>query len=209
MINKKYYFRIISLISLFTLFSCGGGGGDDSSSASNSANSGPSMTTGGFVSLCTGTSPSAAGAKDPLAGASTGDPIIDNLVNMINAHRSALSPPLPSLIIAEELYLTALGHSEDMDNQNYFLHNAPDGASVVDRVFDEGIAGADYFIIGENLGKGSAYGDAATLFTDWLNSTSHKANIENIDYTHHGIAYVIDEDGEYIWTHVFIKPNCS
>ena len=51
---------------------------------------------------------------------------------------------------------------------------------------------------GENIAWGTGSGDRA--FDMWINSSGHRANIENCSYTHHGVGLA---DGR--WTHLFLQ----
>jgi uncharacterized protein YkwD len=61
-------------------------------------------------------------------------------------------------------------------------------------------AGISYQSAGENIAAG--YSTGASVLSGWLGSSGHKANIENANYTHHGVGYVAE--GNY-WTHVFAR----
>lgn len=63
-------------------------------------------------------------------------------------------------------------------------------------------AGVAYSAAGENIAYGSSTGSA--VLTAWLDSSGHRANIENANFTHHGVG----KAGTY-WTHVFIRASTS
>ena len=65
-------------------------------------------------------------------------------------------------------------------------------------------AGISYQAAAENIAQGYSTGQA--VLNGWLGSTGHRENIENGNYTHHGVGYV--EDGHY-WTHVFARNPSS
>ena len=56
--------------------------------------------------------------------------------------------------------------------------------------------------VGENIAYG--YSSASSTVNAWINSPSHKANLEG-DYTHFGGAIKIDEEGKKYYTNIFIK----
>jgi uncharacterized protein YkwD len=89
-----------------------------------------------------------------------------------------------------------------MRDRDFFSHSNPDGEEPFDRMSDAGIS---YAGAAENIASG--YASAEAVLNGWLNSSGHRANIENGSYTHHGIGYV--EEGNY-WTHVFATdPSVS
>ena len=80
-------------------------------------------------------------------------------------------------------------HSNEMVDEGYFDHTAPDGTTFVDRIL-----GAHYakrngsWTIGENLAWGT--GDLSTpagVMQAWMNSAGHKANILKRSYREIGI----------------------
>lgn len=76
-----------------------------------------------------------------------------------------------------------------------FDHSRPDGRSCF-TVFNEfGISG--YTTAGENIALG--YGSAEDVFNGWMNSSGHRANILNPDFTTLGVG----NSGNY-WVQLFI-----
>ena len=118
-----------------------------------------------------------------------------NFVSLMNDHRE--SQGLDPLVWDSALGGVALAHSQDMKDRAFFAHTNPDGDDPFDRM---AAAGISYRSAGENIAVGQATGQ--TVFDTWIDSSGHRANIENSDYTHHGLEYV--EDGNY-WTHVFAR----
>ncbi len=122
---------------------------------------------------------------------------IHDFVELMNDHRESIG--LSRLAWDDRVYQVALAHSEDMKNRGFFAHENPDGKDPFDRLGDAGIS---YWAAAENIAWGYSTGGA--VFQGWLDSSGHRANIENGNYTHHGVAYVAE--GHY-WTHLFIKPR--
>jgi len=116
--------------------------------------------------------------------------------NLVNEHRKSVG--CSALIEHKGLNILAQKHSEDMKTRNFFSHTNPDGKSPFDRMKDAGIS---YQSSGENIAKGQS--TAEQVLNSWLNSSGHKANIENCNYTHHGIGYV--GEGVHLWTHKFAQ----
>jgi uncharacterized protein YkwD len=83
--------------------------------------------------------------------------------------------------------------------RGFFSHTNPDGLSPFDRL---NAAGVDFTAAGENIAYG--YPSASAVLSAWLGSSGHRANIENGNYTHHGVGL----EGTH-WTHVFIRRPVS
>lgn len=56
--------------------------------------------------------------------------------------------------------------------------------------------------VGENVAYG--YSTTKSTISAWINSPSHKANLEG-DYTHFGVSIKTDADGKKYYTNMFIK----
>ena len=80
----------------------------------------------------------------------------------------------------------ARAHSQDMVARSYFSHTSADGRSFVDRVNGAGYTG--WTNLAENIAWGSgSLGEPSTIFTNWMNSTGHRANILNPNLREIGI----------------------
>ena len=123
------------------------------------------------------------------------DSKIQDFVRIMNSYRASIG--LTQLQWDNKIFTIAQAHSDDMNNRDFFNHTNPDGDSPFDRIQD---AGVSYSSAGENIAKGQT--DAQQVFDDWINSPGHKANIENANYTHHGVGYNAES---HAWTHVFVK----
>jgi uncharacterized protein YkwD len=92
------------------------------------------------------------------------------------------------------LTTAAQGHSDDMAQQNYFSHTTPSGVT-----FDKREEAAGYPTPGgENIAQGQT--SAQQVMTDWMNSSGHRANILNCQFTAIGIG--LATNGWY-WTQDF------
>ncbi|MCP5497318.1 MAG: CAP domain-containing protein [Leptospiraceae bacterium] len=119
---------------------------------------------------------------------------------LVNEHR--VSVGCSSFTLHCGLTTVARTHSQDMANNNYFSHTSQDGTTFSQRITNAGIT---YSSAGENIAAGNS--GAQNTLTQWLNSSGHKANIENCAYTHHGIgrAYSSSSTYGYYWTNVFAQ----
>ena len=113
------------------------------------------------------------------------------LVNNIRAN-NGLNP----LTADWELSRVARYKSHDMKTNKYFSHTSPVYGSPFDMMKSFGIS---YRYAGENIAKGQSTPQA--VVNSWMNSSGHRANILNKNYTHIGVGYV--ESGKY-WTQMFI-----
>lgn len=114
------------------------------------------------------------------------------LVNEIRAENG-----LSALVYNWELGRVARFKSQDMKDNRYFSHTSPVYGSPFEMIRNFGIS---FKSAGENIAKG--YATPQAVVTGWMNSSGHKANILNKNYTQIGVGYV--SDGNY-WTQMFIS----
>jgi|GEM_PF-912645 len=129
------------------------------------------------------------------SGQSDGVPPVEAFVSLVNSHRVSLG--CPTLTWDTRVAEVAVAHSRDMATRRFFSHTNPDGADPWKRL---AAAGVRYTTAGENIAYGQWSAQAA--FRSWMNSASHRRNIEDCAFTHHGVGLY---DGR--WTHVFIRPT--
>lgn len=103
-----------------------------------------------------------------------------------------------------KLALSALAHSRDMANRNYFSHKGKDGSQASVRAKREGY---NWRRIGENIATGQ--GSPKQAMSGWLASPGHCVNIMNRDFTEMGAAYALNSrsDTTIYWTQVFGTPR--
>lgn len=104
---------------------------------------------------------------------------------------------LKALTYDWELSRVARYKSQDMKDNNYFAHNSPVYGTPFQMIKSFGIS---YKSAGENIAKG--YATPQTVVNGWMNSSGHRANILNANYTRIGVGYVAG--GNY-WTQMFIS----
>jgi len=92
-----------------------------------------------------------------------------------------------------QLNQAATNHANDMTTNNFFSHTGSDGSNVGTRVTRTGY---NWSTVGENIASG--YRSAQEVHDGWMNSSGHRANILNSNYTQIGIA----RSGN-IWVQVF------
>jgi len=95
---------------------------------------------------------------------------------------------------------TIYGRAQDMINRDYFAHQIPPCDSYVWPMMSA--YGIDYRSAGENIGWESGYGggeaSAEQVNTDFMNSSDHRANILNANYTDLGVGSASAASG---WTY--------
>lgn len=95
-----------------------------------------------------------------------------------------------------ELSRVARYKSQDMKDNRYFAHNSPTYGTPFEMMRAFGLT---YRSAGENIAYG--YRTPQAVVNGWMNSSGHRANILNANYTQIGVGYVAD--GNY-WTQMFI-----
>lgn len=110
----------------------------------------------------------------------------------------------PALSWNAALGKTALAHSKDMADKDYFSHQGRDASQVSDRASR---AGYRWQRIGENIAAGQ--GSAEQVMAGWLASPGHCKNIMNPDFTEMGAAYATNPKSAATsyWTQVFGTPR--
>lgn len=116
------------------------------------------------------------------------------VLDLVNEQRAANG--LSALTLSSSLSTVAQAKAQDMKDNRYFNHTSPTYGSPFDMMKAFGIT---YRAAGENIAMG--YATPKAVVTGWMNSTGHRANILNANYSQMGIGYV--ESGNY-WCQMFI-----
>ena len=105
------------------------------------------------------------------------------------------------LTLSDQLTNVASIKAKDMADKNYFSHDSPTYGSPFDMMKQFGIS---YSYAGENIAAGQK--SAAEVMNSWMNSSGHKANILNKNFTQLGVGF--KRGGQYgtEWVQLFIKP---
>ena len=120
--------------------------------------------------------------------------VASKLLNLVNKARNENG--LSSLTLNSSLSNVAQKKAEDMKNNNYFSHTSPTYGSPFDMIKSFGI---NYKTAGENIAMGQKTAEA--VFNAWMNSSGHRANILNKNFTQMGIGYT---SGNTYWSQMFI-----
>lgn len=127
----------------------------------------------------TTTKPAEKPANQPSSGGASLSAEQQQAFNLLNADRAAHG--LKPLVFNQALAKLADNYAQDMINRNFFAHNNPEGQTPFDRMKKAGIT---YRYAGENLAINRNVAAAETAF---MNSSGHRANILNANYTQVGI----------------------
>ena len=116
--------------------------------------------------------------------------------NLINQQRT--NNGLQALKVDEEVQRVAKIKAQDIVNNNYFSHNSPTYGSPFDMLKSFKVS---YKTAGENIAGNSSNSAAVTA---WMNSSGHKANILNSNYTYTGIGVVSSPKYGKVYVQMFI-----
>ncbi|WP_457617421.1 CAP domain-containing protein [Lutibacter sp.] len=117
------------------------------------------------------------------------------ILDLVNKHRVDLGlTPLQSLTIISGV---ADGHTKYMIQVGQINHDNFDQRAQI--LMNDANAKS----VAENVAYG--YNSAETVVNGWLNSESHRAVIENPNFTHFGISTESNSEGRNFFTQIFIK----
>ncbi|MFN4294468.1 MAG: CAP domain-containing protein, partial [Thermoflexales bacterium] len=126
------------------------------------------------------------------------------VVELVNDHRASIGkPPLKRVSLLDQ---TARYHSCDMRDDDYFRHDTHDrvnGQLVQVCSFSQRVGGhyTNWAAIGENIAAG--YVTPADVMQGWLDSTGHRANIEDHLFWEIGVGYCSGGSWWRYWTQNF------
>lgn len=118
------------------------------------------------------------------------------MVELVNRERQQAG--LQPLKVDSRLVRLARQKSQDMVDKGYFGHNSPTYGSPFEMMKD---AGVSYRYAGENI---AGAGTVARAHAGLMNSTGHRANILNPNFTHIGIGVASGSPYGKIFTQMFI-----
>jgi len=119
-------------------------------------------------------------------------------VELVNKQRKQLG--VKELILDAELSAIAKAKAQDMAKNNYFDHKSPIYGTV-----DEMLKKFNYkwTAYGENIARG--YIAPESVVKEWMISPTHRANIENNNFTHVGTGYATDAKGKPYWVQLYTR----
>ena len=115
------------------------------------------------------------------------------VAELVNLER--VKQGLKPLTMDWQLSRVARIKSQDMKDKGYFSHTSPTYGSPFNMLKSFGIS---YRFAAENIAKGQRTPEA--VVSSWMNSSGHRSNILNPNYTKIGVGYVAN--GNY-WTQMF------
>ncbi len=114
----------------------------------------------------------------------------DTVLCLVNRERTKRG--LRALRSNAKLDGAARGHSRAMVERNFFSHDSPGGASVMDRVKRRGYRSSGGLMVGENIAWGSgSYATPSEIVDGWMNSSGHRANILHRSFDEIGVGVAI------------------
>jgi len=116
------------------------------------------------------------------------------ILTLVNQERAKAG--LQPLQMDWELQRVARIKSQDMQSKRYFSHQSPTYGSPFDMMRKFGIS---FRTAGENIAQG--HRTPQQVMNSWMNSSGHRANILNANFTHIGVGY---EPTNNYWTQMFI-----
>lgn len=120
------------------------------------------------------------------------------VVKLTNQERTQRG--LSKLKVDKELSNMAGAKAKDMKDNGYFDHNSPTYGSPFDMMDQFGIS---YTSAAENIAAGQS--TPQEVVDGWMNSSGHRANILNENYTYIGIGHVEGGSSGHYWVQEFIK----
>ena len=118
----------------------------------------------------------------------------EEVVRLVNEIRAMYL--VRELTLNEKLCEVARLKAQDMSEKRYFDHTSPTYGSPFDMMKSFGIS---YRTAGENIAMG--YRTPQQVVDAWMNSTAHRTNILNSNFTEIGVGY--SENGHY-WSQMFV-----
>ena len=122
------------------------------------------------------------------------------ILNLVNQERKKQG--LNPLVLNHTLNGVAMEKAFDMKEKNYFSHESPTYGSPFEMLQHFGVK---YSYAGENIAAGQK--TSQQVMNDWMNSSGHRANILNANYTELGVGYVEGGSKGTYWVQIFIKPQ--
>lgn len=154
---------------------------------------GDKLTIPGTVTVTGYTAAPAPQPQQPPTGGSVSAEAYQ-ILQLVNAERAKAG--VTPLTLSPELSRVAQEKARDMADNDYFSHTSPTYGSPFDMIRQFGIS---YSYAGENIAKG--YTSPQAVMRGWMNSSGHRANILNPNYTQIGVGVK-----DTVWVQQFMKP---
>lgn len=125
--------------------------------------------------------------------------MIRDLMTLVNDHRISIG--LRPLDHVDGLREIAEGHSRNMASGSVSFGHS--GFSIRCSQGRTVLGGGN--LCSENVARGQKTVEAA--FQSWMNSSGHKANLEQPRSTHTGFGFARSSSGVWYWTQIFLEKN--
>jgi uncharacterized protein YkwD len=112
---------------------------------------------------------------------------------LVNDYRTAKG--LNAMVDHNILAASGLAHSNDMVDRGYFSHFADPPAGFDPQARDVALGYPSSAGVGENIGFRGPTGTPAQMFADFQASSTHNANMLNIDWTAAGYGFALGNPG--------------
>lgn len=140
---------------------------------------------------------SSSGSADRSTQPAESETLTTEFMRLVNEHRK--SKGLGTITHSVSMSDIAFTHSQNMARKNVsFGHSGFSGRCSEAR---DAMGGGN--LCAENVAQGQR--TAQAVFNSWMNSSSHRANIENSRITHSGLGISTATDGSLYWTHLFLE----
>lgn len=198
--------NIVALSSLLLLTACG-----SSSSSSSSPSNSETNNESDVDSNTSADSDNENNSSSDCVITSDEQEMLDQVNQARSSSRSCGADAMPAVASVSwncQLRDTALGHSKDMLENNFFDHTGSNGLSVGNRATESGYV---WRSVGENIAAGQT--SITQVMTGWINSPGHCRNIMAAGFTEFGSAVVLrsqtnsEADYSHYWTQVFAAPR--
>lgn len=121
---------------------------------------------------------------------------IQQVVNLVNEERA--KEGLAPLTIDTKVQAAAMVRAEECED--LFSHTRPDGSNFATALKEQNVS---YRSAGENIAYGQQTPEA--VMKAWMNSSGHRANIMNPNFTTIGVGYYENANGTDYWCQLFTR----
>lgn len=121
---------------------------------------------------------------------------IQRVVDLVNEERAkeGLSP------LTVNVNVQAAAQIRAKECEQYFSHTRPDGSSFATALWEQGVT---YKSAGENIAWGQRTPEE--VMEAWMNSSGHRKNIMNPNFTTIGVGYYENANGTDYWCQLFTR----
>ena len=136
------------------------------------------------------------GADTEDSADSTVHPYIQQVVDLVNAERA--KEGLAPLTVNTNVQAAAQVRAKECEQS--FSHTRPDGTSFATALKEQNVS---YRSAGENIAWGQR--SPQEVVNAWMNSSGHRANIMNANFTTIGVGYYQNTKGTNYWCQLFTR----